>query len=185
VINDELMKSFSNVLLVSGSGRNCGKTTLVCDVIKMLSATRKVVGLKISPHVHITGNMQELIDEGEGWKLYRETDSNSGKDSSRMLVAGASDVYFAESGDDNLINMANSLGKLFSSETPVVCESGSFAKSYKPGLHVLVKGNEVDETKLSYLANLSKADIVIEQGAIEMYQFVNELIYNGSWEVNK
>ncbi len=46
--------NFNNVILISGSGRNCGKTTVACHIISQLAKMGQVTGLKISPHFHIT-----------------------------------------------------------------------------------------------------------------------------------
>ena len=64
------MKLVKNMVLVSGSGRNCGKTTVACNLITQLSENEFVYGLKITPHFHLTGQKQELlIEEKEGGKL--------------------------------------------------------------------------------------------------------------------
>ena len=44
---------------------------------------------------------------------------------------------------------------------PVVCESGSFATVYKPGLHILIESTNPDDSKESYKSNLNKADLIL------------------------
>ena len=68
------MKEFKNILLVSGAGRNCGKTTVACNIIGQLKKEGQVIGLKITPHFHTTGNNQQIVKEGVGYKIFRETD---------------------------------------------------------------------------------------------------------------
>ncbi len=179
------MEKFDNVLLVSGSGRNCGKTTLACDIIKKISSGSEIYGLKISPHIHINNDLQQLVAEGESWKIYRETDRFSTKDSSRMLASGASEVYFAECSDGNLPDMLTALKKLFPIDIPVVCESGSFANSYIPGLHVLVRGSVVDKSKRSYVQNLNKANAVIGREGMKKSDFIAGLEYDSYWKTVK
>ena len=161
-------QTFNNVILVSGSGRDCGKTTLACAIIKQLSVNNKVIGLKISPHVHITGNDQEVVITGDGYTIYRETNSNSGKDSSRMLNSGADQVYFVQMTDKHLSKIESALYKLLPPTSIVVCESGSFALRYIPGIHFLVEGEIVDKSKESYIRNLEVADQIILQKDINM-----------------
>jgi len=43
---------YPNILLVSGNGRNSGKTTLACKIIERFSKDHEITGLKISPHFH-------------------------------------------------------------------------------------------------------------------------------------
>ena len=42
----------SNILAISGTGRNVGKTTLTCGIIKKLGIDQKPTAVKISPHFH-------------------------------------------------------------------------------------------------------------------------------------
>lgn len=155
------MKEFTNILLISGSGRNCGKTTLACNIIKKLAEKERVVAIKISPHFHRMKNNHSLVGEGFGFQIFRELNSESEKDSSRMLNAGASEVYFIQSEDADLEGIHEKLKQLFPEKTPVVCESGSFANVYKPGLHFLLKGENADDLKKSYVSNLKKADFIL------------------------
>ncbi len=154
---------FNNVILISGSGRNCGKTTLACTLIKQLSVNNSVIGLKISPHVHVTGNDQEIVVASDDYIIYRETNAHTGKDSSRMLNSGADEVFFIQITDKHLSKMESDLFNLLPTANIVVCESGSFALSYTPGLHLLVEGEMVDRSKVSYIRNLSIADKIIQQ----------------------
>ncbi len=172
------MKQFKNILLISGTGRNCGKTTMACNIINLMHKKRNVFGLKITPHFHVTSQKQQLVDEGIGYKIFREIDTQSDKDSSRMLRAGAKEVYFIQCVDINLEGMYERMLKLIPAKTPVVCESGSFAKVFKPGLHILLTGNTTKTVKSSYKANLKTADIIIKRG--EMMLINHEYIFEFS-----
>lgn len=179
------MKEFKNILLISGSGRNCGKTTLACNIIKLLAESEDVFALKISPHFHQTGNNQQLIAEGVDYRVYRETDMNSTKDSSRMLKAGAKEVLFIQSEDDKLHKVYDSIKEYLPKESPIICESGSFANVFKAGYHILLKAND-NEFKKSFLVNIDKADKIITQN-----DFTNESLNFGlqysklNWTINK
>lgn len=155
------MKKLSNILLVSGSGRNCGKTTFACHAINQLASKARVIGLKISPHFHLTENKQILLAEGEGFRVFQETDLSSGKDSSRMLQAGASAVYFVQSENIDIEKIWEWVEKNIPGNTPVVCESGSFTDKFQPGFQILVVGEEPDFSKKSFLQNIEKAGFVI------------------------
>jgi hypothetical protein len=166
------MKEFKNILLVSGSGRNCGKTTVACDIISHINKRSSVIGLKITPHFHHTDKNQEIVAEGDGYSIYKENNSVSNKDSSRMLRAGAKAVYFIKCNDEALLRIYVMLKKLLHKGIPVVCESGSFASAYKAGLHILIEGSNPDKSKKSYISNMNKADEVIR---FEDYTDVNIL----------
>ncbi len=155
------MKKFENIILVSGSGRNCGKTTIACHIIKQLKTKDKVIGLKITPHFHVTDSGQEIIAKGDGYSIYMEKDTESNKDSSRMLRSGAEKVYFVQCNDEALMGIYEILKQLLPDNITVVCESGSFVNIFEPELHILVEGTNPDKSKKSYISNMKKADIII------------------------
>ncbi len=180
------MKELKNILLVSGSGRNCGKTTVVCHLISQLTGKYKVYGLKITPHFHLTGKSQQLVFEGKGYKIFKENDSYSNKDSSRMLKAGADEVYFIQCVDVNLQKAYKHLKKLIPENCPVVCESGSFANVYQPGFHILVKGITVDETKVSYRSNVKRADVILAYDEFSITDFDQTIEFKEmNWTLNR
>ena len=175
-----ILKEFKNLLLVSGSGRNCGKTTVACEIISHLRKESTVIGMKITPHFHVAGCKQEVIAEGDGYCIYKENDVASSKDSSRMLQAGAEKVYFVQCNDVTLVSIYNKLKKLLPVNIPIVCESGSFANVFKPGLHILVEGNNPDKSKQSYLLNLRKADKVLEFNNKVSDEFLHNITFTNS-----
>ena len=149
-INQKL-EEFKNIILVSGSGRDCGKTTVACHIIRQLKIKGKVVGLKITPHFHATDDSQEIIAKEDGYIIYKEENTESNKDSSRMLRSGADEVYFVQCNDEALLGMYEILKQLLPDNITVVCESGSFANVFKPELHILVEGAKPDKSKKSYI----------------------------------
>ena len=180
------MLELKNILLVSGSGRNCGKTTVACNIIRQLSKTELVVGLKISPHFHPSENKQQIVAEEEGYRIFRETDKHSGKDSSRMLNAGASEVFFIQCTDGNLHKVYEYLKKIIPPDQAVVCESGSFASVYQPGLHLLIKGINADDSKKSYLSNLKLADVILTQKDLLETQLYSKIVFlDKKWTIKK
>lgn len=180
------MRNLNNILLVSGSGRNCGKTTLACHIIGRLSEKGKVFGLKITPHFHLTGKGQQLVEMGAGYKIYKELDAQSGKDTGRMLDAGAYEVFFLQCDDAALSHAFKQLAKVIPHNLPVVCESGSLARIFRPGLHLLVQGTQVDTSKKSYIDNLGKADEIIGQEEFSPTIFRYDIQFsNATWTLNK
>lgn len=179
-----MREKLNNIILISGSGRNVGKTTLACNIIKKLSLEKDVVGLKISPHFHKTSQLQKLISEGEGFKVYQELDINSAKDSSRMLESGAVKVYFIQCSDDKIKIALESISNLLPTNSPIVCESGSFANTYEPGLHLLVVDANPDENKISYQNNLKNADQIIAKNDFNTEENFFDLKYEGTnWKI--
>jgi hypothetical protein len=149
------------VLLVSGSGRNCGKTSLACELISHISSANEVVALKISPHFHKLGQKQELLFENKDFKIYQEKDITLPKDSSRMLRAGAAKSFYIQCEDKSLLQAWDLMEEIIPQHAPVICESGSFARVFEPGQHFLVEGKNPDKMKRSYLKNKELSDKIV------------------------
>lgn len=125
-----------NLLLVAGNGRNVGKTFLACKIIKQLSKTNEVIGIKISSHFHSveTGN---VLVETNGFIIVEEIEISK-KDSSLMLQAGAKKVYFIMAARENLRKAFLWLNKILP-EQAIICESGGLREIVEPGVFLFVK----------------------------------------------
>ena len=98
------MQEFHNLLLIAGTVRNTGKTTLACEIINKISQQTDVIGIKISPHFHGGTNSLTVLSRSEKFNLYQETSVKSSKDSSKMLSAGSDKVCYAEVNDKYIFN---------------------------------------------------------------------------------
>ncbi|MEX2427080.1 MAG: NTP transferase domain-containing protein [Bacteroidales bacterium] len=127
---------FQNMVLISGNGRNVGKTTFACRIIKHLSQKHEVTGIKISSHFHPVDDKHEIFAQTSDYIIVKEL-VESRKDSSLMLQAGAKDVYFImskkETTGEAFMHIAGKLAK-----HPIVCESGGLGNSVHPGLYLFV-----------------------------------------------
>ncbi len=130
------------LLIVAGTGRNSGKTTLVCDIIRRISVLQQIVAIKVTPHFHenyITGKV--ITDKG-GLFIMEENLASSDKDSSRMLAAGAWKVYFVMAMDDKVKEAFLTILSLFPEKTPVICESESLRHYLEPGLFLMMNRSD-------------------------------------------
>jgi hypothetical protein len=128
---------YDNLLLVSGSGRNSGKTTFVCKVIEQLS-TRGIISIKISPHFHNLSEGLIYVSGGPGFDIYNETSISSSKDSSRMLLSGASKVFYVQAEEESIINAFSEIYLSIPAGKPIICESPALINYLQPGLFVLM-----------------------------------------------
>lgn len=152
--NSDHLGSIPNLLLIAGTGRKVGKTTLACRLIGQCSEFQKITAVKISPHLHTQEPGQVIIEQNADFAIIRETNTHSGKDSSRMLQAGAENVYYVQCNDRNLRKPLSILFTLIPDDRPVICESGALLRYVKPGLFLLVKPPDGQSTKkgLEHLA---------------------------------
>ncbi len=172
-----------NFLVVSGSGRNVGKTTLACSLIHQLSLKTEVIGVKISPHLHNNPDNLVILTKSENVRIFLENNPATNKDSSRMLRSGASKVYYIECNDEGIEEAIVALNKTISYKIPVVCESGALGYLSKPGFHILIDSNK-SVKKASYNENKRVANIIIDSDKVIDYHDSIVEFENGSWKFN-
>ena len=130
-------KFLPNLLLISGTGQNSGKTTLACRLIAEFSKQFPVTAIKISPHLHEPTPRLPEIASYEGFAIYEEIQYNTGKDSSRFLNAGAKRVYYITAQRDRQYITIETLLEKIPAGTPIICEAGGLHQYYKPALHIV------------------------------------------------
>lgn len=174
-------KYLNNFLLISGSGRNIGKTTLACLLIEQLSNKHYVVGIKISPHTHDGDSDKEMFKDTGKAKIFVESNTKSNKDSSRMLRSGASKVFYIECNDDGLPEAIDSVTGSIEKHALVICESGALAQFFKPGYHILIVGDNIDESKPSYKINLELSNVAISSNTVFRSEAIKVFNKSGDW----
>lgn len=143
--------SMNNALLIAGCGRNVGKTSGGCALVKELSLKTPVYVVKVSSHFHSLTESLEVFHDEKDLMIAEETDALSGKDSSRYLAAGATKVYYVQAGEESLPVLVEWLKQHFSSKQPVVIESGGLGRYIHPGAAALVcNGSEEKPTNWSF-----------------------------------
>ncbi len=144
---------FPNILLLSGTGRNVGKTSFVCGLLQHFGFS-ECVAVKVSPHWHEPGTAPTIAYEEGRVMLLEETRHDSPKDTSRMLRGGASVVYYLQHTDEKALMEAFELmmgksGVL----NPVIIESAILGKYIRPGVHLLIH-RETDPPSTKKRANV-------------------------------
>lgn len=133
------MNEYSNILTISGEGRNVGKTLLACDIIAKFSRTHEIIGLKITHHVHQDTRNAQSLEAPAGIGLFREEIPGSKKDTERMLAAGATESYLLLSPDPEIDQAVKFFMEKYARNRPVVCESGRLSRAYITGVNLFVR----------------------------------------------
>lgn len=143
-------QKFRNILLISGAGRNSGKTTFACAVIRKFSRLFPLVAIKISPHLHENIAGVKPLFTGTNYMIAEENDALLPKDSSRMLAAGARKSLFIMAHDEQLPVAWQKTQTLLAPDDMVVCESGGLRNLIVPGLFLIINhsGNK-DQKRIS------------------------------------
>jgi hypothetical protein len=154
---------FPNLLLIAGTGTKSGKTSLACRIIEQFSDS-DITAIKISPHFHETTPGLKLIYEDEGISIYRETNSESTKDTSKMLSSGAASVYFAKVLDNRLLFAFNKISELIPANTPIICESPALRNFVEPGVFMIISSETTRTRKdISHLQSYPHLDFEFEK----------------------
>jgi hypothetical protein len=174
------MHSLPNLLLIAGNGRNSGKTTLACAIIKKFSSQQSLIGLKISPHVHNSNRAAIPVFDDGLFKIFRETTLTSAKDSSKMLAAGTSEAFYIEASDKYLSKAFQEFQKLIPSGSSVVCESPALRKYVEPGVFLFLTGPQTFKPKTNMENILPLADKVVHLEEAMKPTFLSSLRYENS-----
>lgn len=154
-----MREKFENIILIAGSGRNVGKTTFGCGIIRA-AKKQKIVAVKITPHFHeATAGLIE-IERGNGWNISEETNAASKKDSSLFLKNGAKKSYFIQAKEEKLGDAFDAIKKYLRNEELVIVESAALHKIIEPALFVFIlPDGKVIKKEIEPI--LEKADLIV------------------------
>lgn len=164
-----MKKFYPNILLIGGSRRNVGKTTLACQIIH---SQKNIIAVKITPHFHSPTEGLQKLSETNDWIIFEETNPKSGKDSALFLKSGATKSFLVQTRKDKMESAFNNLEQFLPKNNSVIIESGGLNETIQPGLFVFIKKEDDEENSL--------ADVqIISNGK----QFFNlpEITFQKSW----
>jgi hypothetical protein len=133
-----------NLLLLAGTGTKSGKTTIACRIIDQFP-NLDITSIKITPHFHKTTPGLLPVVKNKGYSIFKETDSGTSKDTSRMLHSGAHTVYLVQVWDDELPKVFNEIMKEIPQNTPVICESPALRNYIEPGVFIIMTAETINK----------------------------------------
>ena len=152
-----------NLLLIAGTGTKSGKTSVACKIIRQFHDLG-ITAIKISPHFHETTEGLIPKAENRGYVIYEETNVKTSKDTSRMLKAGASKVYFAKVWDDQLFDVFKIIMDFVPGDVPVICESPALRNFAVPGVFIIMTSDSILKHKdINHLKALPHAMFKLEE----------------------
>ncbi|MBN1675848.1 MAG: NTP transferase domain-containing protein [Kiritimatiellae bacterium] len=145
------MITLPNMLMIGSTGRNVGKTEFACSLLRRFGAAHGVIGLKVTTIREKDGTCPR---GGKGcgvcssltgeYGITEENDPGSGKDTSRLLAAGAARVLWLRVMRDHLEEGMAALLAETGRDRPLICESNSLRAAVWPGLFLMAR--DPDET---------------------------------------
>lgn len=141
------------IVVVGGSERNVGKTSLVCGLIAALTEFRWTA-VKISSH-----------DHGKQKPVWEESTAGTGTDTARYLAAGAERALLVTAEGDELRAVVRQLVENKEPETHLIFESNQVLRFVQPDVCLGVLGDlqkkEAMEMKPSFKSFLGHADALL------------------------
>ncbi len=176
-----------NLLVVGGTGRNVGKTEFVCRLIEKISRTEVVYALKVSaifPDEEIYHGNHDGKESAH--HLFEETRRETGKDTSRMLRAGASRVFYLRGDDSTILSAYAAFRRLVPAKAAIICESNSLAESVQPALQIMIRQKD-GIIKSRALPRLQLADMVVTSDGNSGFPELRKIHYDprNSWYLSE
>lgn len=142
------MLKLDGMLMIGSAGANVGKTELACAIIKRFGKSSDIIGIKVTTIKAKDGQCPRggygcgVCSSLEGdFYITQETNKASGKDTSRLLAAGASRVYWLRVMKTHLQEGLKALLDIIGPDAITICESNSLREMVEPGLFLMVRGH--------------------------------------------
>jgi molybdopterin-guanine dinucleotide biosynthesis protein A len=142
------MIKFHRMLMIGSAGPNVGKTELACALIRRFSRRAHIVGIKVTTIAAKDGRCPRggqgcgVCTSLEGdFCITEETNSYSHKDTSRLLAAGASRVFWMRAMYTHLREGLAALLDRTGHDASLICESNALRRVVEPGLFLIVKNS--------------------------------------------
>lgn len=182
------MIHFEKLLMIGATGRNSGKTELASLVIREFSKNYKIIGLKVSTYygddLKFHGQHETVLEEN--FTILKDSDNLTDKNTARMLIAGASEVYWLRTKIEFIDIAVKEFIAGIDKNAFIVCESNSLRKAVKPDIFIMINNNR-SGVKITALDVLKTADAIIQFNGKEFVNFdISRIgISNGKWVLNK
>ena len=160
------MNSYPSLILIAGTARNVGKTTIACSIIKRVSAYKKVIGLKLTSIREDEEYHHACHDMPKTFSILEETQFNSHKDTSRMKRAGAVSSYWIVSREKYLEQAVNRFLSMIEDNVCLLAESAILHQYIQPNLFIIIDRKDALHKKdyiidLRPLANIWIDDLLL------------------------
>ena len=160
-----------NMIMIGSFGRNSGKTEIAEELIKKFRNQLRISALKVTTITECNG--KRICPQGDSgcgvcalisgdYCLDKETGAQPGKDTSRLLAAGADPVFWLRSLRGSLLAGFKDFMTHTSTNTLVICESNSLREYVEPYYFIMIKNVKSNSEKPSALRVSKYADLVIE-----------------------
>jgi len=183
------MIKLHNMLMIGAAESNVGKTELACELISRQSDLHDVIGIKVTTIREADG---ECPRGGEGCGVCSSFEGNfliteegtepPGKDTVRMLAAGAKRVLWLRVLRAHLDEGISELLDKIDRDAVLICESNSLRQVLEPGLFIMVKDRSSDKYKPSAQDMKEYADRIVQYDGEKFDIDLDDIsVVEGAW----
>jgi molybdopterin-guanine dinucleotide biosynthesis protein A len=185
------MIRLDGMLMIGSTSTSVGKTELACAILGRFGKEHEVVGIKVTTIKDKNGQCPRggescgVCSSLEGnFCITEEYNKDSGKDTSRLLAAGAGRVFWVQVLKDYLSEAMTALSDIIGSETVSICESNSLRQVIEPGLFLIVRNNDSNLWKSSARSVRKYADRIVASNGNSFDLDLNRIeLVDGRWNL--
>jgi len=154
--------------MIGSAGANVGKTELACALLQKFGKSTDIIGVKVTT---IKAKDGRCPRGGQGcgvcssldgqFHITEEIKTDSGKDTDRLLAAGARRVFWLRVMKTHLKEAVATLLDIIGPDAISICESNSLRLVVEPGLFLMVKRQDSKAWKSSAKSVKKYADRII------------------------
>lgn len=145
------------LIVVGGSGRGVGKTSLVCGLVAGLAEFRWTA-VKITDHSHGSETIREERTPGHS------------SDTQRYLAAGAHRALLVEAHDETFAETVRELWQQVDASAPLIFESNRIVDYCRADVCLAVTGGDEAAYKPSFARFAERADAVVVRSKADSVQ---------------
>lgn len=184
------MIKVANMLMIGSSVRKVGKTELACSLIGRYHTQHDMIGIKVTTILEADGECPHGIEgcgtctnfEGDYCITEEEISGLPGKDTVRMLEAGAARVLWLRVLKDRLTEGVSALLDGIDRGAVMICESNSLRTVVEPGLFLMVESASSDEYKPTARDVRDRADRIIRFDGEKFDTDLDDITFiDGTW----
>ena len=162
------MIKLDGMLMIGSAETKSGKTELACALLRKFNKNNNIIGIKITTIENIEEDglcSEEGRDTAftlkQKYVITEEKNEASGKDTARLLAAGASKVFWLRALKDSLGEGIAALLDRTRPEAVSICESNSLRQIVEPGLFLILKRHNSNIWKNSAMRIKKYADSIV------------------------
>lgn len=183
------MFKLDEMLMIGSTESNVGKTELACALLRKFSKSCNITGIKVTTIKDEDGPCPRggegcgVCSSLEGvYHITEELNRNSGKDTARLLAAGASRVFWLRVLKEHIQEGMTAVLEIIGKDAVSICESNSLREIVEPGLFLITRKNNSESWKNSARRVKKYADKVVSSDGSNFDFDLNRIkLINNKW----